>query len=121
MAKHEIVHVEIPASDPNAAGTFYSELFGWKTTNHEGMDYTMFDPGSGPGGGFPNITHGFEVGHVLIHVQTDDIDASLSKATSLGGKTQIEKTEIPGIGWYAIFTDPTGNSIGLYTGNEAHS
>lgn len=121
MASHPIVHVEIPANDRAAAGTFYSGLFGWQTDSYEEMNYTMFNPGSGPGGGFPEISDGFEAGHVLIHVETDDIDASLTKAESLGGKTAVPKTEIPGIGWYAIFTDPTGNSIGLYTGTDGQS
>lgn len=121
MASHPIVHVEIPASDLTAAGAFYSELFGWEMTTYEGMSYTMFNPGSGPGGGFAELSDGFEVGQVLIHVETDDIEASLAKAESLGGTTRLPKTEIPGIGWYAIFTDPTGNSIGLYTGSDGQS
>jgi predicted enzyme related to lactoylglutathione lyase len=31
----------------------------------------------------------------------------------------VPKTEIPGMGWYAIFSDPTGNRIGLFTGRPA--
>jgi predicted enzyme related to lactoylglutathione lyase len=27
----------------------------------------------------------------------------------------MPKTEIPGIGWWGMFTDPTGNKIGLFT------
>jgi predicted enzyme related to lactoylglutathione lyase len=27
----------------------------------------------------------------------------------------VPKTEIPGIGWFGVFTDPTGNKVGLYT------
>ncbi len=121
MAKHAIVHVEIPASDPKEAGAFYSQLFGWETSSYPEMNYTMFDVGSGPGGGFPEICDGFEAGQVLIHVETDDIDASLAKAESLGGTTRVPKTEIPDIGWYAIFTDPTGNSIGLFTGSDGQT
>lgn len=119
MATHSIVHVEIPAVDRRAAAEFYAQLFDWQIDNSaDEMNYTMFNPGSGPGGGFAEISDGFEPGHILIHVETDDIDASLAKAESLGGETSLPKTEIPDIGWYAIFTDPTGNSIGLYTGND---
>ena len=49
---------------------------------------------------------------------TDDIDASLAKAESLGGKTVIPKTEIPGVGWFGFFSDPTGNVVSLYTSKE---
>jgi ferritin-like metal-binding protein YciE len=27
----------------------------------------------------------------------------------------LPKTEIPGMGWYAIFADPTGNRLGLFS------
>ena len=52
---------------------------------------------------------------MLVYVGTDDIEASLAKAESLGGSTIVPKTEIPGQGWFAVFTDPTGNRMALYT------
>ncbi len=53
---------------------------------------------------------------LLVYVSTDDIDATLAKVESLGGKTVLPKTEIPQMGWWAVFADPTGNRIGLFTG-----
>lgn len=118
MSQHPIVHVEIPAENRAATAQFYSQLFGWKIDNSmDEYNYTMFDAEGGPGGGFPNLTDGYEAGHVLIFVGTDDIDESLAKAESLGGKVATPRTEIPGIGWFGVFEDPTGNSIGLYTDN----
>jgi predicted enzyme related to lactoylglutathione lyase len=114
MTKHEIVWIEIPSSDRKQSAEFYAKLFGWTIDNSlEDMDYTMYSPPAGPGGGFPELRDGFEPGDILISVSTDDIDASLALAESLGGKTIVPKSEIPGIGWYAIFEDPTGNNIGL--------
>ncbi len=115
MARHEIVHVELPSQDWQAAGRFYSELFGWKINPMPELNYATFDPGDGRGGGFP-IADG-EVnlpGAVLIYVDTDDIEASLAQAEALGGTTVVPKTEIPGMGWFAVFTDPTGNRIALF-------
>ena len=40
---------------------------------------------------------------------------AVSKAETLGGTTIVPKTEVPGMGWFAIMTDPTGNRIGLWT------
>ena len=57
-----------------------------------------------------------QAGDVLVYVATDDVQASLAKAESLGGKTLVPKTEIPKIGWFGIFADPTGNKVGLFTG-----
>jgi len=31
-----------------------------------------------------------------------------------GGKTLLGKTEVPGVSWYALFADPTGNRMALY-------
>ncbi len=116
MSKHEIVWIEIPSADRKASADFYAGLFGWEIDNSmDEMNYTMFTPASGPGGGFPELRDGFEPGDVLISISTDNIDESLAQVESLGGKTIVPKTEIPGIGWYAIFEDLTGNNIGLVT------
>ena len=39
----------------------------------------------------------------------------LDKVKELGGRVLREKTEIPGMGWFGIFQDPTGNVLALYT------
>jgi hypothetical protein len=38
-----IVHFEIPVDDLNRAKKFYSQLFGWKLQDMQGMDYAMID------------------------------------------------------------------------------
>lgn len=116
MSNHSIVHVEIPATDPATSGKFYADLFGWTHVTDPTFDYHMFQVEPGPSGGFIKVgENGCKVGEVLIYVSTDDIDASLAKAESLGAKTLQPKTEIPNIGWFAIFADPAGNRIALYT------
>ncbi len=117
MSPHPIVHIEFPADDPAAAARFYGELFGWKVTAMPDFDYYLFDGSPGPGGGFPRIDEklGIKAGDVVVYVDTDNIEASLAKAESLGGKTLVRKTEIPGQGWFAFFRDPTGNRVALYT------
>ena len=51
----------------------------------------------------------------MIYVNSEDIEADLKKAASLGATIVREKSEIPTIGWWGIFQDPTGNNIALYT------
>jgi predicted enzyme related to lactoylglutathione lyase len=117
MSKHPIVHIEFSAEDGAAAARFYGELFGWKTEHIPEMNYTTFESGEGsPGGGFNPLGEQVKAGDIYVYVQTDDIEASLAKAESLGGKTAVPKTEIPNVGWFALFTDPTGNVVGLFTG-----
>jgi len=115
MSEHHIVHVEFSAEDREAAGKFYRELFGWEIVQIPEMNYATFDSGDNVGGGFNPVTDTNPAGTVLVYVGTDDIAASLAKAESLGAKIVIPKTEIPDTGWFAFFSDPTGNMIGLYT------
>ena len=125
MASHPIVHIEIPARDTKAASRFYAETFGWTMQTDPTFDYTTFRPDVGPGGGFVNAgqtidprdpdAHRYDVGKVLIYIGADDIDASLRAVEANGGKTLKTKTEIPGIGWFAVFSDPAGNTVALFT------
>ena len=78
------------------------------------MNYAMFNPGGGPGGGLNQVTEGFPFGTLVIYFGTEDINASLANAEKLGGKTLVPRTEIPGIGYYAVFSDLTGNKVGLF-------
>ena len=115
MTKRNIVHIEIPAADVAKAGKFYQDLFGWKIKTDMKMNYTEWAPAEGVGGGFSPLGETVKPGDVLIHVDSDDIEADLKRIKALGGTVLSEKTEIPTIGWFALFKDPTGNTLALYT------
>lgn len=115
MTKRNVVHIEIPSRNFEESGEFYHELFGWKITPAPEMNYSLWEPSEGPGGGFNPLGEEVKAGEVLIYVDSDDIQADLKKAKSLGATILREKSEIPNIGWFGIFKDPTGNMIALYT------
>jgi predicted enzyme related to lactoylglutathione lyase len=115
MTKRNIVHIEIPTKDAKASAEFYQKLFGWHMETVEEMNYTMFDPHEGPGGGFSNVDENVKPGDVHIYINSEDIEADLKKVTELGGTILQEKMEIPETGWFGMFKDPTGNTIALYT------
>lgn len=115
MSKRKIVHIEIPTKDAEASGKFYADLFEWKIETIPEMDYTMWEPAEGPGGGFNPVSAENPVGNVLLYVDSADIGTDLKKAEAMGGKIVAPKSEIPNMGWFGIFEDPTGNQIGLYT------
>ena len=48
----------------------------------------------------------------MSHVE--EINHCLPLISKMGGKVMQEKTEIPHIGWSALFTDPFGNPLGLF-------
>lgn len=115
MSKRNVVHVEIPAANVEAAGRFYQELFGWKLQHMPEMNYTMWEDETGAGGGFPQVSENNPAGQVLVYIDSDDIEADLKKVEKLGGKVLQPKMEIPQTGWFGIFQDPTGNVLALYT------
>lgn len=116
MSDHPICHVEIPALDPATLSQFYSEVFDWQMQADPTSNYHLFQPQRGPGGAFVQVegTTETKIGQVLIYIATDDIDATLVKAEAKGAKTLTPKTEVP-FGWFAVFADPAGNRIALYT------
>jgi uncharacterized protein len=108
-----IIHLEIPALDRRVTARFYGQLFGW---DYEHMDapvnYTTFQSGT-LRGGFPDADRMSPVAEVLFYVYSPDIPADLEHLESLGGKTVVPRTEIPGRGHFAIVADPSGNRFGL--------
>jgi len=79
-------------------------------------DYATFSTGDGQlnGGGFDRKDK-ITPGNIIIYILVDDINAMLEKAVKLSAKKIKEKTEIPNVGWFGLFTDLDGNTIGLFT------
>lgn len=114
MSNHPIVHVEFSAVDRVTAGKFYADIFGWHVQQMPEMDYATFETHEGVGGGFSPVGESNPAGTTMVHIGTDDIPATLAKIEQHGGKTLVPETEIPGIGWFALFSDLSGNVVGLY-------
>ncbi len=116
MSNHQIVHVEFATTDREASGHFYHELFGWNVQQMPEMNYAMFQAEGGLGGGLTPVDGQMtKAGDVKVYVGTDDIDATLARVNELGGQTLVGKTEIPGNGWFAFFSDPSGTPVGLFS------
>jgi len=115
MTNRRIAHIEIPAKGRAELAAFYNELFGWeiKPMDELGMAYTIWQS-DGNRGGFPDVDKDNQPGDVLVYLDSEDIEADLNQIEAHGGKTLLGKTEIPGVAWYALFSDPTGNRMGLY-------
>jgi predicted enzyme related to lactoylglutathione lyase len=111
------VHVELNTTDPEKAKDFYSKLFNWKMEKEQtlpGLDYTVIKPGEGTGGGLLKQMMPGAPSTWLAYVIVDDIKAATEKAKTLGAKIMKDVTEIPGMGWFSIITDPTGAHLGLW-------
>ncbi len=116
MAAHPIVHMDISAKDPAASAKFYADVFGWEIRHDTNFDYYMFAGSGGPGGGWVKADgQQYKPGDLIPYIDTDNIEASLQAVQAHGGQILLPKTEIPGVGWFAFFADPSGNRLGLYT------
>lgn len=109
----------IPTTDVKRSGEFYKNLFDWNIDYSFGSDYAIFNTGEGQltSGGLDRKDK-ITPGKIIIYILVNDIDAMLEKAVKLGAKKAKEKTEIPNVGWFGLFTDLDGNTIGLFTPKE---
>jgi predicted enzyme related to lactoylglutathione lyase len=113
---------ELLTPEVDAAKSFYTEIFGWTTSEMDmgqAGTYTIFrragevdtagcmqKPDDVPGPAF-----------WLTYVGTDDVDGTAAKAASLGATIQVPPTDIPNVGRFAVLIDPTGAAIGLFKGS----
>lgn len=112
---HILCHFEIPADDPAALAAFYRELFGWTIEPMGGHDgYWGISTGPEPaiGGGMMARQHPQH--QPTNYILVEDVDAYLAKAVALGATALMPRTEIPGIGAFALIADPSGNCLGLF-------
>jgi predicted enzyme related to lactoylglutathione lyase len=110
---HPVVHFEVGAADDGPLAEFYGELFGWKLQGFPGGGYTIIDTsgGSGINGGIGRSQTGEPWS--AFYIETDDPQATLDQANSLGGSTVLPVTDFGGAATIAMFNDPDGLLIGL--------
>ncbi|MBX3272752.1 MAG: VOC family protein [Sandaracinaceae bacterium] len=103
----------LSANDLARAEAFYAEVVGWSV---------------GPGPGGPD-NHVFKVGEVAVadvqkaqnmppswatYVVVANLADAHAKLTKLGGKTFLERYDVPGVGGIGFFADPQGAMLGLF-------
>jgi hypothetical protein len=110
----KLTHWEIPATDVRQSATFYADLFGWRMQAWSD-DYTMFEVEGGIGGGISKVEQ-MPAPAIQVYIGVDDIPATLVRVEALGGQVVQSKTEIGGgMGYTAMFQDPWGCRIGLWS------
>jgi predicted enzyme related to lactoylglutathione lyase len=122
----KVVHFEIPTDDLGRAKAFYGNIFDWQLQDMDmgnNATYTIAmtvpvddkqmptEPGAINGG---MMTRSPETSSPVITVGVDSIDDALKKIEAAGGGVVTPRTEIPGMGAYAYFTDTEGNTLGLW-------
>jgi uncharacterized protein len=106
-----VVHFGVGAADDGPLVTFYGELFGWSL--HGVPGYTAIDTRGSDGinGGISKSLTGAPWS--TFYVGTDDLQATLDRASSLGGSTVLPATRLGEAAAIALFSDPDGLLVGL--------
>jgi len=111
-AQGEFSWHELATREQPAAYRFYETLFGWNKTNAMDMGpagnyYILAKDGISRAGVTGHLPKGVSP-HWLPYVEVDDPDATIARAKKLGAKIPMAPEDIPGVGRFGIFQDPTG-------------
>ncbi|MCH8927896.1 MAG: VOC family protein [Candidatus Marinimicrobia bacterium] len=109
-----IVHIDIPVKNLDTAPEFYAKVFGWELTPMPNEDYVLFTAdGGGISGGFtkPEV---HQIGGCVGYIQVDNLETAMESVVENGGQSQLGRQEVGDAGWFALFTDPEGNPMGLW-------
>jgi predicted enzyme related to lactoylglutathione lyase len=89
----KVKFMEFPSTDIDRAQRFWSGVIGWEFGSGlaEHFDYRMAQAGPDTG---VALTPGDHPSHPNVYIETDDLDAALSKVQELGGEAG-EARDIP--------------------------
>lgn len=113
MSNPLIAHVEIPSTDLERSNKFLVDVFGWEFKPF-GNGYLLYNNHRGIMAGLRKVERVSGGDCTVFHVSVESIDEILEKTKKHGGHIKTGKTTIPAMGFYALITDPDGNTIGLY-------
>lgn len=115
-----IVWFEIPADDLKRAQKFYKSLFGWKINAFPQMaDYWHVDtggPDDSPDGGMLPRKHPEHT--ITNYILVPSVNRAMAKVKKLGGEVCMEKTAVPGMGYFAVCKDTENNSFAVWEMND---
>ncbi len=108
-----IVHFDIPVDDVQIAKAFYAKLFDWQFNIVSDIYVSITTGTNSPTGAFVKVTE-LPTPGISPYIWTKDIDDILDKVIDNGGRIYQNKSPSHS-GFQAVFIDPFGNKIGLYS------
>lgn len=109
---------ELMTPNTQQAKTFYCDLFGWQTVEHNvnQMTYTLFQKGEKGIGGMLQIPEAQKEipPHWMSYISVENVDTMVKKATQLGAHIKMPVTDIGDFGRIAVLEDPTGACFALW-------
>ncbi len=112
-----VSHFEITADNPKRAADFYERAFGWTFTDWGGpFTYLLASTGDkseiGIDGAIMDRTDHKQA--VINTITVDKFEEGSEAVKKAGGKVLMDKTAVPGQGYFAYCTDTEGNVFGIF-------
>ncbi len=110
----DFIWYELLTTDADAAVRFYGAVMGWQNRAAEGSDcgYGIFGMSGTDVGGFMRLPEGAERAGMrptwLGYIAVENVDASAADIVRDGGVQHMPPTDIPGVGRFAMLSDPQG-------------
>ena len=120
-----VIHFELMSKEPEKVSAFYSQVFDWKINHVPQINYRIVETGAegemhGINGGIVKPDKpGPWPGNMLFYILVDDLAKYRKKVVAAGGKIHVEEHKVPGMGKFALFTDPEGRMMGLWKAKNA--
>ncbi len=117
-----VVHFEITADDPARAAEFYRKAFNWKIEDWGGPDkYLLATTGPADKAGINGaITERQEhLQPVINSIEVENWERGAQAVKDAGGEVLMEKTAIPGVGYFAYCMDTERNVFGIVESTPA--
>jgi predicted enzyme related to lactoylglutathione lyase len=110
---------ELMTPEPDAAAAFYSKVLPWKSQPSGMPSYSLWMAGKVQAGGLASQADDARQSGAppswLVYIGTPDVDSTAVAAERLGGKILKGATDIPGIGRFAVLTDPRGAAFAVFS------
>jgi uncharacterized protein len=116
----KFVWYELMTTDTKAAEAFYRDVIGWgaQDSGMTDMSYTLLTAGAVPVAGLMEMPQQVRDGggppYWIGYVAVDDVDASAEAAEKDGGAVHRAPDDIPGVGRFAVISDPHGGALCLF-------
>jgi len=107
-----VIHWEIGAVDAGSLRTFYQKLFDWQITPSGPEYFLVSGVEGGIGGGILQVSEQVPP-YLAFYVQVEELESALRHAAGLGASELVPPATVPGVGRFAMITDPEGHAIGL--------
>lgn len=117
-----VSHFEITADDPERAAAFYRKAFGWEFNDYGGpFKYLLATTGPkdqvGIDGAIMDRQDSKQA--VINTISVDKWEAGARAVSEAGGTVLMEKTAVPGQGYFAYCKDTEGNVFGIFEADAA--